>query len=386
MSSNLRKSQKYDNLFRSTASGTFFYRKYSKVKGKQFSASTGEKENEARAYKLGVEAFNEWLGKMTDEQGVIYFSRFARRYLNAKLDNPKFAIKTKRRFQGEFEASLHSSESEERYRPRLFDAFGHLPLEKITNEVWEAWMASIAKDFPEFHFFNARKALLEVLNYAHENGYLNRVPKLTLQDPEAAPPRELTKDEIRKLFAAAHPVQMVGHTKATMRKQLDKNGLPVRRKHWIKLLMLIIWKQGARPGEILQYEWAMIRFEEGGQGKIDIPARITKTRRPRSILLNREVSRVLRFLRKRAPEAVFLFPSEEKPGFPIGDYQNVWKRVCGRAGLKAQIYWYRDTFVSRKLNEGVSTMWIAKYLDTSVGMLEQKYAVMGQEAQEKVAR
>lgn len=387
MSSKLFKSKHYPNLFLSSESENFFFRKFAKEKGKQFFRSTGVKNNgrnESTAYKAGLALFNAWLDRVSDDQGVVLFGRYAKRYLKVKLANPKLARKTKATFRNQFEPT--NRPAEDRARPRLLEAFGHLRIEQINNDVWKRWMIEFWETHPSFRFFNARKALLEVLNNAYEAGYINRVPKLELLDPEAAPPRELSRDEIRKLFKAVHFVQKSGARGRATRIRTDSRGLPLRRKGWIKLLMLIIWKQGARPGEILQYEWPMFRFDEGPHGKLHIPARITKTRRARAILLNRQVARMLRFLQGKTQGAIFLFPSGGDPLKPIAEYQKAWEQVCGRAGLDAQIYWFRDTFVSRKLKEGVSSVFIAKYLDTSVSMIERKYAVAGDEAQEKVAR
>lgn len=381
----LIKSVRYPNLVRDKASDTFFFRKYSKEKGRQFFLSTGEKKNEAAAYKLGVEKFNAWLDRVTDEQGVVVFRKYAMRYLKRKLANPALAPRTKTSFQNQLEPGAKPLA---RFaRPRLLEAFGHLKLDQITNDRWESWIAEVSEGRPGFKFFNARKALLEILHDACENGYLKRVPKLELMDEDAAPPREFTEEEIRQLFKAVYFVEKTGARGRPTRARVDARGFPVRRKSWIKLLMLIMWKQGARPREILQYEWAMLKLEEGTNGKIQIPGRITKTRRSRAIALNPQVARMLRFLEdRRAPEEVFLFPSPQNPSRPIQAYLKTWWAVCERAGVTAQMYWFRDTFVSRKLREGVSPVFIAGYLDTSVGMLERKYAVADDATQEKVAK
>lgn len=387
MSPKLTKSKHYANLYRDEASGVFYFRKYSGVKRRQFYRSTGIKENEAKAYKIGLEAFNDWIGKVSDESGVIYFERFAKRYLAMKLANPSISKTTKQAFQNQLIASPRSSgRMSDESRPRLLDGFGHLPLDRITNDNWIEWTQKVRSEIGALQFFNARKALIEILNAAKRAGYIEKVPELDLHDADAAPPRELTRDEIRKLFKAAHYVEVAGNrwTREAV-PILRENGLPRRFKNWIKLLMFIGWKQGARPGEILQYEWSMLKLHEGASGRIYIPGRITKTRRARTIVLNPSVARVLRFLAPRA-RSPFLFPSPVNPGKPIGDYQKAWSGVCARSGFDAQMYWLRDTFITRKLKEGVSSVFIAKYVDTSVQMIERKYAVLSDETQTMVAQ
>lgn len=387
MSPTLVKSKRYPNLFRDSESQIFQFRKYSKLKRKQFFRSTGEKVNEARAYKIGIDAFNEWLGKVSDESGVVYFGRYAKRYLNEKLDNPTLAPGTKRTFQDQIEASTVSSgRKNEKYRPRLIDAFGHLPIEKVTNELWIKWVNLIREYFPDFKFFNARKALVEILIDALEKGHIKRVPEFDNPDGDAAPPRKLTDLEIRKLFNAAHYVEYVrGPNKTIVIRMRTGGKIPVRFKNWIKLLMLIMWKQGARPGEILQYEWSMIHFDEDEDGRIHIPGKITKTRRARVIVLNPSVSRVLKFLMGKA-ESPFIFPTPGNPERPIKSYHKTWAGVVRRAGFHAQMYWFRDTFFTRKLEEGLSSVFLGKYCDSSSTMIEKKYAVLSDKTQRDVAK
>lgn len=385
----LIKSKHYQNLFLNEASDIFQFRKWSAEKGKEFFQSTKVRNTdpraEGRAYKIGLELFNKWIGNLAEEDGTILFRKFATDFLDRKLANPKIADSTKIRFRGELESSLASSGRDEHSRPRLLELLGHLPLNRVDSDVWESVVTKIGNQFPDFKFFNMRKALMEVLRDAHAKRFIDRIPKLELRDAEAAPPRELTRPEIRRLFMSAHFVPLVRGPARTLVPRKDEQGRPIRRKQWIKLLMFIIWKQGARPGEILQYEWSMVHFENEKGGKLTIPGRITKTRRARQIVMNPQVARLLRFLREKNPEEVFLFPSGQ-PGKPRRAYQKRWEDVCRRAGIEAQIYWFRDTFVTRKLKQGAPTIFIAKYLDSSAEMLERKYAVAGEDAQRIVAK
>lgn len=385
MSAKLAKSSRYPNLFRDESSGTWIFRKYSSVKRREFYRSTGERDNEARAYKNGVEAFNDWIGKVSDDAGVIYFGRFARKCLKEKLENPRLSKGTKAEFKRQLEAAPSAGPQLELPRPRLIDAFGHLPIEKVTAEAWKAWKAEIRMLRPKFKFFNCRKALLDVMRQAYEAGHIDRLPKFELADAPPAPPRELKPDELRKLFRAVHYVDLVrgpGDTSVVRRRP---NGTPYRTKNWIKLLMLFIWKQGARPGEILQYEWAMFDLEEGPTGTLRVPARLSKNRRGRTIPLNAEVQRVLRFLRPRATSR-FLFPSPDDPGRPMAEYHKTWAGVVKRSGFRAQMYWFRDTFVTRKIREREPLIMIAAYIDSSPIMLARKYAVPSEEDLSRVAR
>lgn len=386
-------SKNYPNLYRLPDSPCFIFRKYSSAKKKEFYHSTGETKNEAKAYRAGLEAYNNWIGKVQDDAGIVYFGRLGKRYLNLKLEDKSLAKRTREGFKNQMEASSRSSgRKDEVFRPRLLDAFGHLPLKSVTTEVWKTWTNEVLVDHPEFKFFNARKALLEVLHYAVENRYLDRVPKLDLPDGDPAPPREYSDEEMRKLFNAAHYVELVRGPGGTTVPRMKPGGVaPYRVKNWIKLLMLICRKQGPRPSEAMQYEWPMLHFDEGATvrklkpgeepipgepriGTIHIPGKITKTRRGRVIDLNPMVSRTLKFLQPSA-SSKFIFPSPDHPDRAMGSYHKTWAGLCRRAEFDAEMYWFRDTFITRKIRASVPLPFLAKYLDTSVAMLERRYAV-----------
>jgi integrase len=345
------RSKNYPNLYRYPTSPYWVFRKYSSQKGKEFVFPTGEAKNEAKAYKLGVEAYNKWLGQLHISGRVPLIRDIAEAVLESKARRKPHTARTVRN----------------QIRNHIIPEFGHLRPDQITQLRWEQYDAdsrgrTYKKDngvtYKRTKLYNTRKALIEILRKAKGMGLIRDVPELLNNDAPAAGPEYLSNHTVRKILHEASPA--------------------------IKLLAFIMWKQGARPGEVLQYRWDMIRWDDGPHGKIRIPGEITKTNRPRTIPLNSRVSRVLRYLHQRR-ESPYLFPSSLGPDRHQTHYRWGWDRTCVRAEVKATIYNLRDTFISNSLMRGLSSTFIAKYCDTSAHMIDKKYAVAVDQVMERVA-
>ncbi len=346
MPSKLTKT-KHPHLFRDEASGYFYYRRYSSLKRRQYFKTTGEKLSAARAYRFGLEAFNDWIGSVSDEVGKVYFDRFAEKFLDRRLSND--AIRSRTKVLSEYEVK------------QLTEAFGHLELKQITAERYEEWVKDAKGAGKRQKFFNAKKALIQILREAQAAGHLQKLPKLPNTDAPAQEPTYLSRHTIR----------------AILRNCTSPN---------CKLLGFIMWKQGARPGEILQYEWRMIDWKDGAYGSITIPGRITKTKRSRTIPLNSRVSWVLKRLWKQKPQSPFIFASSRVLSAPYQQYDKNWKAACAAAKVGPVIlYALRDSFVTDKLKAGRSLAFIAKYVDSSPKELAMRYAVAEEEAMRGVA-
>lgn len=336
-------SKKYPNLYRFPDSPFWVFRKYSSEKGEEFKFSTGEDKNEALAYKLGSDKFREWLGSYLDGSSRrIQIKDVARSVLSAKEGK---AIRTVR-------------SSKNQIVNHLIPAFGHLLPNQMTSLKWESYIASERGAGRNRKFFNLRKALIEVMRKSYEEKLIERIPKFTNPDPDPEPPTYLNRETVRSILKHASP--------------------------GTKLLAFIVWKQGARPGEVIQYRFSMIRWKDGPHGSIHIPGEITKTRRPRQVPLNSRVARVLKWLEKRTSNDL-LFPSPKDPEKPIQEYKTGWNSACARAQVSATIYNLRDSFVTDCLLRGESSTFIAKYLDSSTEMIDRKYAVATKKALQGVA-
>jgi len=362
------KSKTYQNLYWYPGRYTsWVFRKYSAERKDQFFYVTGESKSEAKAYKIGVDKFDEWVGQEADPVGDITFGQYARILLNRKLarSDEEFAKNSKR-------TSANAIN-------KLIKAFGYLRLDQINEDRWEMYCSAELKAKKQ-KMFNRLKELKEILRRANRNGLIKRLPDLKNPDTASAPPKRLSRESIRALLRCAHPRT--------------------------KLLIYIMWKQGARPGEIIQYQWDMVHWDEGDHGYIHIPGAITKTRRPRNIPLNSRVARVLKWMRKnaecfepkkakgkarrtmawvqRSAASPYLFPSPGGIGH-VREYRNGWETAARLAEVKAIPYNLRDSFLSDCAEKGISIIFAARYCDTSIKMIERNYAVAEGAAMQKVA-
>jgi len=129
----------------------------------------------------------------------------------------------------------------------------------------------------------------------------------------------------------------------------------------------------------------MIRFAEPARTWIDIPARISKTGRNRSIPLNPNVSR--RLFQKRNNGSLFVFPHKNDSKRPGLSYHGPWRAACKLAKVKnAMPYDLRRSFVTRCAITGMPLLYVAKLLDSSVKMLEGTYAKIHAETMEDIVK
>lgn len=353
-------SKKYDNLYMYPDRPTWIYRKYSSEKRQEFVYSTGFKK-ESEAYSAGVDAFDKWLGVNLPAGRDILIRDIARAVLAAKESKKGGKL-------GDTYRSVRNQ-----IMKHIIPAFGHLSPAQITPLRWDLYDSEERKriyhkagkggaqvPYSRTTTSHTRQVLIEILRRAHEEGLIRLIPKLKKHDQAPAPPRYIPKADVLRIIRFAR-----------------------RRGRATKLLAFIMWKQGPRPAEALQYRWDMIRWEEGPNGTIHIPAPITKTGRARQIPLNPKVARILRWLQPRS-ESPYIFPSQGDPERPQGEYKTGWLSACRRAGLDYQTYNLRDTFITNCLKRGISSTFIARVVDNSPLMIDSKYAIADQEQMGKV--
>lgn len=376
---------RYQNLYHYPDQPCWIYRRYSSEKDAEFYCSTAleaVERNAPAAYKIGVEKFNEWLGAFLPAEGTIYIRDLARAYLASK-DDPNLSDHWYRCIKSVIDA-------------RIIPGAGHLKPIQITPEWWKTFCREerkkprsltlkdgTVKELPPVaKLFNTRKVLVGILGLAMERGLIEKVPELVLDDAEAEPPREIPKADILRI------IRFAGRISAYDRTYRGNKTRPARESRYnivpLKLLVFIMWKQGARPSEILQYRWEMIHWDEGKHGTIHVPAEIAKNRRSRVVSMNSKVARILRFLyqHKTSP---WLFPSPKVPGERMQSWDTAWDTVMNRLGLDFTIYNLRDTFITNKIEEGLSPVSIGQYVDNSAVIIERKYAVAKRKTMEEVA-
>lgn len=358
MRSSKTASKHYPELHKRPGSPYWVFRKYSKEKLQEFRKSTGipAKDSEAAtAYKVGRELFDQWLGSTLDSTRDVRM----RDLFNSIL-------KLKKHSKGGEKGNTYRS-AKNQIENHLIPAFGHLKPNQMTATRWKDYDAEerhkvkfskYGKPIRRTRLANTRKYLIEAMIRAEDLGLIERRPKFEKLDPPGKKPKYIKRHDLRKILKLCLPQT--------------------------KLLFFIMWKQGARPDEVLQYRWSMIHWNEGKHGYIHIPAEVTKTGRAREIPLNSRVSRVLRYLSKSAATDL-IFPSRYVPGERQRNYRKGWESACQQLGLDLVPYNLRDTFITDTLKRGQSASFVAKYIDSSVAMVEKHYTVLEEEAMRGVA-
>lgn len=171
-----------------------------------------------------------------------------------------------------------------------------------------------------------------ILNYCVANGWLDKTPfmgsklaghKLIEKAKENHRDRVMTDEEEGGLLAVC----------------IDE------RAHLRGLIMLAV-DTGMRRGELIKMEWPMVDFPAR---MLRLPARITKTKKPRAIALTRRAYDELSLLHASCPEGQTLV-------FGIKDnFKRSWttaKRLAGIEGLN--FHDLRHTFIMRANESGLS--------------------------------
>jgi hypothetical protein len=283
------------------------------------------------------------LAELTDKK-VPTFGEFTQGWLKEQMDSHAHRESTKKA-------------KEYQVRRNLIPAFGQIPLDRFGNADWNAWVKLTKenpKDWRITRYFNARKTVNEILNAAKERGILERKPKLDNPDAHKKVGRVLTDLEVWWILR-----------NTTYRI--------------FRLFFYTMYKQGFRPREILRWERSMLKTADNGSLWIDVPARITKTKRARLAPINATVAKhILRTL-KENPNARFVFENRIHPDRPQLSYHGAWKTACAKVGAKhpefkkAVPYDFRRTFITRAMVRGAQPVFVAKHLDTSVPMLQNVY-------------
>lgn len=294
----------------------------------------------------------EMMRRLDGERPMPLFDAFALAYLDGKLRDPSLREATKRSFK-------------HHVKNHLVPVFGKLPLDKLTNTEWLNWVTGLRDDTEQTRkvtvFFNARKTLTEILRAAKEDGHIEKVPKLDNPDVKKDVGRELSdKEVIAILWKSNRPFRFIFYT---------------------------FWKMGCRPREILRWEWSMLDWKDEKNCWVNIPARIVKNDRSRSIPINSDVTKRLAIRKRRGNNSLFVFPSRKTKAKPQISYMSAWGRAVAEAKVKEAVpYDFRRTFITKCAIEGRQLLYVAKFLDTSISMIEGTYAKANAAVMEEIAK
>lgn len=232
--------------------------------------------------------------------------------------------------------------------------FGHLKPKELTVLKWEQFLSDQRGIGKRTHFNGLKRVLINILHHALDEGLIEKIPKLKDYDPEPAPPRYITDEQVIKIIHAS--------------------------KGLMKLFVLIMWKQGGRPREVLQYKYSNI--DTGGV--LSIGRETTKTNRGRLIPLNSSVLKAINFSKKFAVSD-YIFPDPKDQKSHLRNYKTAWNTVMKKLGYDFTPYNLRDTFITNALRRGMSAAFIGKYCDNSALMIDKKYSAPTNEMLKKIA-
>jgi integrase len=334
------KAKSYPNLYRKRGQPCWVFSKYSAARVGEFRVTTAfeaTESNAGAAYKEGMARFNDWLGSAALRTGRDPLVR----------DIAKIVLDSKKAKAKDTEIKARSE-----IMTKIIPAFGHLRPSQVTAlRLQEYENEERAKG--RTSLYNTRKYLFEILRMAKSEGLIRELPNWKPSDPEPEAPK----------FIDDETFEVIMHTIAG----------PER------LILSILYHQGARPKEVCQYRWEMINWRTG---EISIPKTITKTKRARTIPLNSKVLKQLKLIRQdRGP----IFPSGRHADSSRVVYDRGWLESMERLGLDFIIYNLRDSFITRKLQEGFSAVYVAKYVDSSSKEIERRYAVSMPGIMKKIA-
>lgn len=370
---------KKGSLHKHAGSPNWFFRRYSGVKKREFRVSTGlpaTDKNRAKAYDIGLTKFDEWLGTHLPSGRQILIKDIAVTVLRSK-ENKK---------HGKDGAQYRSAKYQ--IETKIIPSFGHYKPNQVTSLLWDEYdteermprIGDNGETVPGRKALrNTRAFMIEILRKAKSSGLIKEVPILANNDPAPEPPKYLERQVVRLILK---------EMSAPIQKKRKQKYVSERPFSQTKYLFFLMWKQGCRPEEALQYEWSMFRWNEGKHGMLHIPLAITKNshkkKRGRVIPVNSRVARVFKILQKSS-KSKWVFPSPYIKGERQRNYAKSWEAAVDKLGVDATPYNLRDTFITNQLKAGISSTFIGKYCDNSAHIIDAKYAVPEQSVMERIA-
>jgi integrase len=242
----------------------------------------------------------------------------------------------------------------------LLPFFEHYTMKEVSSRAWDEYVDYQAKVKPGRNLRYDKRHLLMMLLRLKKKGIIKEVPELEYKDSGHKRRRSLTQAEVELLLSKA--------------------------SNTLYGLILIMWKMGLRPGEILGAPWAEINLVTGVW---TIAAERTKTRKSRSIKINptvlawlysRRASLDLYAAKKGYDKPLHVFPSKGSAfKKPIDRYNKQWVRLLEDCGMDKTIspYFLRHTFLTecaKKIRQGqLNLAMVATYAGTSIKMIEDTY-------------
>lgn len=184
------------------------------------------------------------------------------------------------------------------WEQRILPVFGKTKLTDLTLADLERLHRDITRDFP-IRANRVHEVFRAALNYAKDQGWITRNPADGVKKNREQPRHRYLSNE--ELVALANAMENHPETYS-----VDA----------IRLILLT----GARKSEALQAEWPKIDLTKGVWNK---PSHHTKQRRMHEVPLSQAALELLRKLRQRSNNPLFVFPSPTSGG-PLQDVRKTW--------------------------------------------------------------
>lgn len=288
------------NLYRDLDSGVWYWRQFVTGRG-EFKRSTKEKHSKIRAKTVGGKMFAKWLS----DPAELRKHRWKFHEISAEV------LKSKER-----KSPATYTSAKLQITKHLNPFFGNYFIDQVTSELWEEYIeAELEREEPR-KLFNDRKHLVMVMTRAYKKGL---IPKpIEFENPDA-------DTDVGKVYSDAEIHALLKEAKGDL-----------------KLQIMCGYKMGMRKTEVLTLNW---KWVDVVNGKIHLPAHITKTRSGRSFPIDYEILAILRQMQSSA-KSEWVFPGRDKPETHIATNKTSWTSCRRRAGVVGRFHDLRHTFLT----------------------------------------
>lgn len=229
---------------------------------------------------------------------------------------------------------------------RLTLHFGLLDISELSEADWTQYVLLQMEKKPR-KFFDDRKYMRVVLNFAARENLRAKKIKLPIPDLPSDVGREVTHAERQKLLSSAGGM---------LRFQIE-----------------IAWKMGLRLTEMMHLRWDQVDLE---RQMITLHSAKVKTRRGRKVPINPDLTLRFSLLKARStgPAASpYLFPSEKNPNLPKNSNRGPWRRCKRKTGIDVRWHDLRHTCATELLRNGITVHVASRYLGMSIKVLLRIY-------------
>lgn len=236
----------------------------------------------------------------------------------------------------------------------LIPAFGNKFLSEIPS-LWTRFAREKRRTRPGSRLTNERKYLLASLQFAHENGLVDKVPFLKSLEGHESTFKVYSDDEIRRLLA-----------------KLDELEKASSARVWreLRLIMLMGFQMGMRVDEICS---RLISDVDRKDRMLFVSK--TKTKKNRTISIPESIWIRLNEQIERAKPSPFIFPQARNPEQYQSSryYDGAWQELKTKAKVQGRFHDLRHTCASRLAKSSVPHAVAARYLGMSLRTFDRVY-------------